>query len=170
MPWDNSSKKTEEPTPAASLQQPDSKDVAIVTPGESKIDGKAKTTPEITPKKDEPALPANPAPAQADVTPPAPPAVSLPDPKKEVVQEPPKTNNVEAPKPAPTAVVKNDEPQQSDVEKARSLWNKAIDSEINRDFVEAVRCYNEIKKLDKSAWPKTLDMRLDAARQQLPQG
>jgi hypothetical protein len=55
-----------------------------------------------------------------------------------------------------------------DVEKARTLWNDAIDAEINRDFATAVQKYSQIKQLDPQVWPKTLDRRLGAARQQLP--
>jgi hypothetical protein len=49
-------------------------------------------------------------------------------------------------------------------EQARTLWRKAIDAEINQDYVEAVACYEKIKKLPADVHPRGLDVRLEQAR------
>jgi len=51
-------------------------------------------------------------------------------------------------------------------EKARVLWRKAIDAEANQDFVEAVNCYEQIKKLPGDVQQEGLDLRLDLAKKQ----
>jgi hypothetical protein len=99
---------------------------------------------------------------------PASPVVITPEPKNQTPE--PSKPVVETQAPPPAVVAKSDEPPQSNYEKAKTLWLKAIDAEVKKDYAEAVRCYEEIKKLDKSVWPKTLDMRLDEAKRQLPQG
>jgi hypothetical protein len=46
----------------------------------------------------------------------------------------------------------------------KRLWSKAIDAEANQDYVEAVRCYEEIKLLPSEVHPRALEVRLDLAR------
>ena len=77
----------------------------------------------------------------------------------------------EAPKPAPAppsaasaapahVIVTSTDPY----DRARELWSKAIDAEANQDYVEAVRCYEEIQKLPPDVQPRALPVRLDLAR------
>ena len=49
---------------------------------------------------------------------------------------------------------------------ARTLWRNAIDAEQRRDFRDAVKSYEQIKTLPSDVWPSSLDLRLEAARQQ----
>ena len=50
---------------------------------------------------------------------------------------------------------------------ARTLWRQAIDAEANQDFLEAVQCYDLIKKLPEDVQPPGIDVRLKMARKQL---
>jgi hypothetical protein len=48
------------------------------------------------------------------------------------------------------------------------LWSKAIDAEANQDYVEAVRCYEEIKQLPREVQrPLGLEVRLELARRKM---
>jgi hypothetical protein len=49
----------------------------------------------------------------------------------------------------------------------KRLWSKAIDAEANQDFVEAVRCYEEIEQLPREVHPPALSVRLELARRQV---
>ena len=49
-------------------------------------------------------------------------------------------------------------------DEARRLWRLAIDAEQNQDFVEAVSCYEKIKKLPNEVHPRGLDVRLSLAK------
>jgi hypothetical protein len=49
-------------------------------------------------------------------------------------------------------------------ERERELWVKAIDAEANQDYVEAVRCYEEIKKLPPEVQPPALNVNLERAK------
>ena len=73
----------------------------------------------------------------------------------------PKVEPKPAPPPAPPA------PAVDPVEQARTLWRKAIDSEISGDFREAVKCYEQIKKLPTDVQPEGLDLRLEQAKKQI---
>jgi hypothetical protein len=76
-----------------------------------------------------------------------------------------------APNPAPApAKAAPPEPAVSvdPVEQARTLWRKAIDAEANQDFVEAVKCYGQIKKLPADVQPAGLEVRLELAKKQMP--
>jgi hypothetical protein len=76
------------------------------------------------------------------------------------------TASVPAPAPAKPAPVTA--PAVDPIEEARRLWSKAIDAEANKDFVEAVKCYEQIKKLPADAQPAGVDVRLEMAKKQLP--
>ncbi len=73
-----------------------------------------------------------------------------------------------APTPEPVASSTKDAPVQLPAgdpeEQARTLWRKAIDAEVNQDYVEAVKCYEQIKKLPADVHPWGLDVRLEQAR------
>jgi hypothetical protein len=56
------------------------------------------------------------------------------------------------------------EPVVDPEEQARTLWRKAIDAEVNQDYVEAVACYEKIKKLPADVQPWGLDIRLEQAK------
>lgn len=94
-----------------------------------------------------------PSPAVAPVMPPVPPPVE-PAP---VVPAP----VVEAPKAVEPAKVVDTRPP---YDQAKDLWRRAIDAEANQDFVEAVNCYEQIKKLPADVQPWGLEVRLDQAR------
>ena len=64
------------------------------------------------------------------------------------------------PPPAPAA------PAVDPVEQARTLWRQAIDAEIGGKFREAVRCYEQIKKLPADVQPEGLDVRLEQAKKE----
>jgi len=49
---------------------------------------------------------------------------------------------------------------------AKRLWQSAIDAESKRKFKEAVAKYEQIQSLPRDAWPKTLETRLQLARQE----
>jgi hypothetical protein len=49
---------------------------------------------------------------------------------------------------------------------AKRLWQSAIDAESKRDFKTAVAAYERIKSLPSDAWPKSLQTRLQLARQE----
>jgi hypothetical protein len=53
------------------------------------------------------------------------------------------------------------------VDQARALWSHAIDAEAKQDFPEAIKFYEQIKKLPATAWPAGLEIRLTAARRQV---
>ncbi len=53
------------------------------------------------------------------------------------------------------------------IDRARSLWIHAIDAEARQDYPEAIKYYEQIKKLPESAWPKGLEIRLQAAKKQV---
>jgi len=125
--------------------------------------------------------PAPPAPA-APVAPPAPKMEmpSSPAPKVEPpVVETPKPQP--APEPAPKAESPKPEPAQPEaqpaqnepadpdamIQQARILWRNAISAEANGDYVQAVRCYEQIKKMPPVAWPGGLDLRMEDARRHL---
>ena len=82
------------------------------------------------------------------------------EPKIEPKVEPKVGPKIEPP-PAPPA------PAVDPVEQARTLWRKAIDSEISGDFREAVKCYEQIKKLPTDVQPEGLDLRLEQAKKQI---
>ncbi len=68
----------------------------------------------------------------------------------------------------PAAVPATTAPEVDPVDEAHMLWSKAIDAEANKDFVEAVKCYEKIKKLPAHAQPAGVDLRLQMAKKQLP--
>ncbi len=73
------------------------------------------------------------------------------------------------PAPAPEKVAPVEPVSSVDpVEQARTLWRKAIDAEGNQDFVEAVKCYEKIKKLPADVQPAGLEVRLAQAKKQTP--
>jgi hypothetical protein len=47
--------------------------------------------------------------------------------------------------------------------KSKLLWGKAIDAEINQDYVEAVKCYKQIKALPDEYHQNDLELRLARA-------
>ncbi|MEO6435384.1 MAG: hypothetical protein ABIP55_06435, partial [Tepidisphaeraceae bacterium] len=55
------------------------------------------------------------------------------------------------------------DPVQAVIE-ARRLFGRALDAEENQDYVEAVRCYEEIKRLPVDARAMGVDVRLERAR------
>jgi hypothetical protein len=83
------------------------------------------------------------------------------------------------PRPAPIAVTPAPQPppqappQPAPIDpavaadEARTLWRQAIDAEARQDFAAAVRHYEQIKRLPKSAWPGGLEINLELARQRL---
>ena len=50
------------------------------------------------------------------------------------------------------------------IARSRKLWDQAIDAEAKGDYAEAVRCYEQIKLLPKSAQQAGLDFRLKNAQ------
>jgi hypothetical protein len=55
-------------------------------------------------------------------------------------------------------------------ELAKRLWEAGIDADIKQDFPLSIKCYEKLKQLDPSIRQvdKTIDLRLDYARAQLP--
>jgi hypothetical protein len=53
------------------------------------------------------------------------------------------------------------------VDQARALWSHAIDAEAKQDYPEAIKFYEQIKKLPQNVWPAGLEIRLAAAKRQL---
>jgi len=80
-----------------------------------------------------------------------------------VAQQPPPVQAAPAPAPEPTKVA-TAEPAGDPADQARMLWRKAIDAERNQDYVEAVSCYEQIKKLPADVQPWGLDVHLEQAR------
>ena len=69
-----------------------------------------------------------------------------------------------SPPPAPApAVKKSPDPSEAYAE-ARRLLGKALDAEENQDYVEAVRCYEAIKRLPVDARAMGIDVRIQRAR------
>jgi hypothetical protein len=101
-----------------------------------------------------PAVPAPaPAPAKTDAAQVANAAVK-PDASKPAVQKPP------VQKPAKRTFATIDEA----LDEEKRLWSKAIDAEANQDYVEAVRCYEEIQQLPAEVQPRALQLYLDMAK------
>lgn len=70
-----------------------------------------------------------------------------------------------APVPAPAPAVTKKVPDSANAyEEARQLLGKALDAEENQDYVEAVRCYEAIKRLPVDARAMGIDVRLARAR------
>jgi hypothetical protein len=53
------------------------------------------------------------------------------------------------------------------VDQARALWSHAIDAEAKQDYPEAIKFYEQIKKLPQNVWPAGLEIRLAAAKRQM---
>jgi hypothetical protein len=70
---------------------------------------------------------------------------------------------VDPPAPAPK-VEKPAEPELTPYMQSKVLWGKAIDAEINQDYVEAVKCYEQIKKLPDEYHQNDLELRLARAK------
>jgi hypothetical protein len=75
------------------------------------------------------------------------------------------------PQPSEVAARPNDEPparpdisESAALEKSRTLRKKAIDAESAHDFANALKYWEEIKKLPKSAWPGDLQNRIEIAK------
>jgi len=136
----------------------------------------------ITPRPVEHAAP---APASVKIAPtmPEPAVLDIPKPKFEISPMPatkpaeavavqkretrPATKPVMiAPPPPPVAPPVATPPPVDPAEAVRTLWRKAIDAEQNQDFVEAVKCYQLIKKLPADVQPEGLDVRLELAKKQ----
>lgn len=118
--------------------------------------------------------PTTPAPPHATPAP-APTAVAPAKPKIETPQ-PQAINPPPAPEPIPQSESPkaDPEPAQSDpadpdamIQQARTLWRNAISAEADGDYAQAVRYYEQIKKLPPVAWPGGLDLRLESARRHL---
>jgi hypothetical protein len=103
----------------------------------------------------------------ADKSPPPAPAPT-PEVKKPLESEPTSTQaNAEKPKPKQQPKVEDAPPVLSDdaaIERSRKLWTRALDAEGKGDYAEAVRCYEEIKKLPRVAQQRGLDIRLANAK------
>jgi hypothetical protein len=89
------------------------------------------------------------------------PAANSVAPSSSPVQPTPKPVTVAPPAPP---VVKT--PTVDPVDQARALWRSAIDAEGKEDFREAIRCYEQIKKLPADVQPDGLEVRLEMARKQ----
>ncbi len=117
-----------------------------------------KTEPKVEPKI-EPRKP--PEPRNEEKT------VAKTDPTPDVKTDTKKQAPAEKP-----AVRKNDQDDQKSpaltdaqaIDRARWLWSQAIDAEAKGDYAEAVRCYEQIKSLPKSAQQAGVDFRLKNAR------
>jgi len=68
-----------------------------------------------------------------------------------------------AAQPGKTTLASDEDP----IERARALWIHAIDAEAKQDYPDAIKYYEQIKKLPQSAWPAGLEIRLQAAKRQL---
>jgi hypothetical protein len=90
----------------------------------------------------------------------------------------PPANSLTAPQPAPpqpqtappTAVASSAAPANavataSDLDRSRKLYDRAIDAESRSDWTEAMRCYQAIQALPRSAWEADIVPRLSYARQ-----
>jgi hypothetical protein len=128
-------------------------------------------------KVETPAPPKVEAPATANVEAPAAASVEA-SPATKVAVPPPLVEEA-PPAPIPAAVKSSPPPEPiapakpapsqftdsvSQYEESKRLWIKAIDAEANQDFVEAVSCYEQIKKLPADVHPAGLDVNLDRAR------
>jgi hypothetical protein len=72
-----------------------------------------------------------------------------------------------APAPAPPRTKRHFNSITEAYDEEKLLWGKAIDAEANQDYVEAVRCYEEIKLLPVEVQPPALDVRLELARRRI---
>jgi hypothetical protein len=87
-----------------------------------------------------------------------------PEPAVDVQIRPPDPSTI-TPATKPAAVAPPaPEPVVDPEEQARTLWRKAIDAEVNQDYVEAVACYEKIKKLPADVQPFGIDLRLEQAK------
>ncbi|MEA2734618.1 MAG: hypothetical protein QOE14_1069, partial [Humisphaera sp.] len=89
-------------------------------------------------------------------------AVAVPPPVEIIKVAPAPTSAPAVAKPPPPAKVWTNIAEAED--EARRLWRLAIDAEQNQDFVEAVACYEQIKKLPRDVHPSGLEMRLSLAK------
>ena len=71
---------------------------------------------------------------------------------------------IRAPAPPPIAPLVQEDP----IDQAHALWVHAIDAEAKQDYPEAIKFYAQIKKLPQTAWPAGLEIRLAAAKRQIP--
>jgi hypothetical protein len=113
-------------------------------------------TPE--PSKAEPAASKSASGAPSLPVVPATPAHAFEQPKPPVV-DPPKPVVV-TPPPAPAKPMSIAEAETE----ARKLWGLAFEAEQNQDYVEAVSCYEKIKKLPGDVHPLGLEVRLSLAK------
>jgi len=102
------------------------------------------------------------SPAPTAATPAVPPAPAAPSPTP-AASLPPAIEVVDPPAPAPK-VEKPAEPELTPYMQSKVLWGKAIDAEINQDYVEAVKCYEQIKKLPDEYHQNDLELRLARAK------
>jgi hypothetical protein len=93
--------------------------------------------------------------AEVSAPPPAPTRSAAPAPAAAVATE----KQTASPAPTPLAT-----PAADPAEQARTLFRKAIDAENEQDYVEAVRCYEQIKKLPVDSRGMGVDVRLEQAR------
>ena len=107
----------------------------------------------VDPPASAPVAPIEPPPATSEVDGPTIASAKLPE----------SPQAIENPTPKP-AVKKVQMPDGTAEEQAGILWRRAIDAEVNQDFVEAVECYELIKTLPSDVQPWGLDVRLDLAR------
>jgi hypothetical protein len=151
-----------EPRPA---QVADTPPVAVPasSPAVAKLDPPASAPTPLAPPAIAESVPPPVAPTTVAVAIPAPPAAE-PVPAVDVQIRPPDPSTITpATKPAPIAPPAP-EPLVDPEEQARTLWRKAIDAEVNQDYVEAVACYEKIKKLPADVQPFGIDLRLDQAK------
>ncbi|HEX8525258.1 MAG TPA: hypothetical protein VF669_23605 [Tepidisphaeraceae bacterium] len=161
------------PRPAAAVE-PKQKPVEIDPPVKPPVVEQSATVASVVSKPTTapaPLVVTTPAPAPTPVPTPAPAAAPVvekttppaPAPAPKTAPAPaPAPVAAKVPAPAPSPAVESVDP----VERARELWRKAIDAEGNQDFVEAVKCYEQIKKLPADAQPEGVDVRLELARKQ----
>jgi hypothetical protein len=164
------SKKNVPANGATATKASDKKPPPVLVTGPMPKPAASTEPPKPQPKPMEINLPVNPVVSQVSTPAPAPGAKAAAPIDKTAapavaISAPPTV----APTPAPEKVAPAEPVSTVDpVDQARTLWRKAIDAEGNQDFVEAVKCYEKIKKLPADVQPAGLEVRLELAKKQTP--